>query len=304
MLVRFIPHSALHGLQRIFGFLEKAAYLVILASGATLCACSADNLPDYSNLVGLRLMSVVADKSEAHPGDAVQTRILLSDVGATDALAVTLKLCRDPGVGLGAEPTCDNSTVLAQQSATVSFDTTADPNAADRVGLSQAFTLTMPSTAVSFLYAPTSLQYNGVPHLIDVTLTAGARQVKGFKRVFIVNSSLRTTLNQNPQSLQVLNSGSALTSIMQNSTMTLSMSSNSPESYTAMNNTGAVVSVTEKLQTTWFATDGEFKYFRTEPSDSTEWKLGAVDTTTRSIHLIGVTRDSRGGAGFVHIKTP
>lgn len=290
--------------NHLLWFLKKPKHILILCCSLILGACSDDNLPDYSNLVGLRVMSVLSDKSEAHPGDSVQTRVLLSDVGASDSLQLSLKLCRDPGVGVGAEPTCDNSTILSQQSAAVSFDTATDVNSADRVGLSQAFSFTMPSSAVSFLYASTPMQYNGVPHLIDITLTSGSRQVKAFKRIFIVNASLRSALNQNPQSLQILSSGVVLSAIAQNSTMNLSMSSSSPETYSAMNNAGAVVSVTEKLQTTWFATDGEFKYFRTEPNDSTEWKLGAVDTSTRSVHLIGVTRDSRGGAAFVHLKTP
>jgi hypothetical protein len=265
-----------------------------------LAACS-DGLPKYVLLGDLRILALQAAPPETTPGSSVTITPWLSDIAKGGrALTTTATACVDPGIGYGAQPTCQgrpDAVVLAGGSGAV---TLAGP---DFTASAASFSVSIPSSILQNR-APFE-QYNGVAYLIEYTVTAAdGTTVKSIKRIIV---STRPTQNSNPVLNQILANESPLAA---RPTAPVPLKADYPtsgatgaENYLTMATDGSFKQNTETLVTTWFISDGTLQYERTDGSTSTQYSP-ASPLPSGHFQVIGVLRDGRGGEDIKKLSVP
>ncbi len=268
--------------------------LISIALLALLQASCADNdFPEYIELKELRVLALQAGSTgsaaEYSPGDSVTITPIISDYfGGSRALNYEAFACVDPGLSVGAEPSCDG--VPGAES--VGSGTATTP-ATQRTGSSSTFSVNIPSTLLDQRSAAD--KYNGVNYLVTYKLTAGSEVVRSFRRI-LVSETGKAGKNNNPQTTGILANGAALTTLPAGQVeLSVSYPAGSVESYSAKKSDGSLASATESLTTTWFRTDGELKFYRTVTTDTSTYTPPAAAPAGRQALIVGVTRDDRGG---------
>ncbi len=262
----------------------------------SLVGCSADDLPKYSDLGGLRVLALVSDNggfAEYSPGDTVQITPWISDFkGGTRTIESSWQACIDPGITVGADPTCTGVPgATAVTTGAVALPVT------ERTGSVGTFSVSIPSTILDGRN-PIEV-YNGVNYLVTYSLKASdGATTASFKRLQVTPST-KTGKNRNPTLNYLLAGGTSLTTFPSGEVeLRASNAPGSAESYTRMKNDGAMETRTEGLVTTWFITTGELTLFRTIEDGITKWTPGSRPTDHTPL-VLGVTRDGRGGISAV-----
>ncbi len=272
-------------------------YLIIVFSITVLASCADDNFPDYVELKNLRVLALQAGASgapaEYSPGDVVTITPYVSDYyGGTRPLNYSAVACLDPGVAIGAEPSCTG----IPGAVSVGSGVAATP-ATSRSGSTTSFAVTVPATILA--QQSTQNAYNGVNYLVTYTLSAGNETVHSFKRI-VVSVGSKTSKNNNPQLTTLLSNGAAVGALPSGDVeLSVSYPGSSIEAYDAKNADLSVVNMTEQLTTTWFITDGELVFFRTVNDGTTTYTPPSAAPSGRNAILIGVTRDDRGGVSVL-----
>ncbi|MBI3557125.1 MAG: hypothetical protein HY074_12750 [Deltaproteobacteria bacterium] len=280
--------------------MNKTVFLSILVAMSGV-ACSKDNLPTYIQLGDLRVLALIADKPEAPVGTLVTITPVVSDVnGGGRALTFTAEACNDPGVGVGANPTCvgsDTRVVLVGPTAAAVTGIAAP----DFTGAATStIAVTLPASV--FTNASAIQQAIGVPYLFVYKLIAAdGATVTAFKRVLVsVKPALGAVANQNPSITAIMSGGSAYTMLGTDKVFLSPLfGANSAETFVAIQGDGSTVQQTEQLITTWFISDGSVDSFRTLSTDA----VGFVPPTSpppngRHTVILPVVRDGRGGEAF------
>jgi len=155
-----------------------------------LAGCSPNQLPDYDLLKGLRVLAMPVDLPEVAPGAQVNITPVVSDIpGAGRTLSWKASGCVDPGVGIGAIPSCE----LAADQASLGSGTVALSAPSFTQALS-SIAVTIPASILDHRLA--SDQYNGVAYLVTFDISAAdGSKVSSFKRVIASN---KATKNANP----------------------------------------------------------------------------------------------------------
>jgi hypothetical protein len=280
---------------------KTATCLGVVLSLLSMLSCSNDNFPKYVALGGLRILAIVASdntapnagKAEGSPGDVFTLTPYLSDVNSAGVLNYTAFGCVDPGVSNGAEATCANDPAAVNLgSGTVTGLSTANVYTGATAGIS----VSIPSTILSGRSNIDS--YNGVNYLVTYAVTNSLGQtVKSFKRIPISDPTTGKSKNSNPGISRILANGATLTTLSGGAVVDLSteFTAGSNETYSYMTTSGGQSSNTETLQSTWFYTDGEVKYYRTTSTDSTTYTAPDSFPTSRGALIVTVLRDGRGG---------
>jgi hypothetical protein len=301
-------------------------------------ACGSDTLPSYTVLQGLRVVGLVLDLPELNfdpntlsfnPSDTVNVTPVISDpYGNGRNLTYNLYHCLDPGVGLGAVPTCAGNPTRT----TVSTGVTFDPNPGVGSFKLPEATGALPPVPISFNIAPLPTLYsatfsslpaprkfNGVSILIFFELYPSgeeSKKVTVFKR--LVLSTPGKTRNLNPTSPEFRIDGAAITGLpAAENRIDAFVPAADQESYQEMNTDGTLSTRTETIDTLWFltgpqdvecsnkdtcTTDGLFERIRTIPGELNLFKPPRVPVpSSRGRVLIGISKDNRGGAAFTRI---
>lgn len=263
-------------------------FFVIGLTALSLGGC-AKGLPDYFLLDSLRVLAIKASEPEVDPGTTVILTPLISDVlGVGRTLTYTVQGCLDPGVALGATPTCDDD-----PDATTSAAATFTLSAPQYTGPAPDVSVTVPATILE-TRNPID-QANGVAYLVLYEIQASeTEKVTSFKRIIV---SSRTTKNLNPSIASIQSDGTdlaALSTVAQ--TLTPIFAAESAETYAVLSASGTSATKTEELTTTWFVDQGAVKYARTDSNSSNTWT--PPTTPTGSPFLVVVLRDGRGGEDF------
>jgi len=321
--------------------LIKASLLLVFP---LIAACSSETMPNYSVVQGLRVLGLNLDYPEVNfdgttfstPGATtlVQVTPVVSDLyGAGRSLNYNLYHCVDPGVGLGAVPTCaGNPTRVSVQSAQ-SVAATADFLSPNYTGTLSPVTLDLAAgtlgATISGLYSAkyaslTSIQkFNGFSILIFFELyptSDESKKITTFKRL-IVSGPMKTVKNANPSTLNFINNGVNLNLTQALPTLESSVDAFVPasdfETYSALDSSGNPTVLTESIETAWFLTgpedikcskkkdctpDGLFTLSRTVPGELNLFHPPEVSLPSgRGRVLIGIAKDNRGGSKVTRI---
>jgi len=279
---------------------------LVLAVGliAVITGCNQPDFPKYTDLGSLRLLTIIADKPEANPGDTVIFTPVLSDLnGQGRTIQYSVQGCIDPGVGNGVNPGCPNPDVSSMQSGTVAL---LPGNNNTYTGPVASFSLTMPDDTRMFANRSAADQYNGVAYLVFYSISIpDGPAVNSFLRV-IVSTSSKTQKNQNPVITSVDLNDVPITGEfpMPGSTAPFRVidPTSSAETYQILTRDGSFTTHNEELITTWFVTDGLFDSSRTIGNSENSWKPPASKPVNRGIAILVVTRDGRGGSAYQKIE--
>jgi hypothetical protein len=278
--------------------------LAALASG-----CTNNNLPDYTTLGGLRVLTLVADQPEANPGATVNLTPVLSDLGGGGrALTFSVQACIDPGVGVGATAACASPDASNTQTGAV---TPPAGSSQTYTGPVASFAITLPATDAVFTGRSAADQFNGVAYLVFYAISApDGTSVNSLKRI-VISSPTKTEKNQNPTlagvtlaganaAISIAGAGSADTQAFPSGVAALaaSLPATSAETYSVQQADGSTQTQTETLVNTWFISDGAADYYRTEGATSDNWTPPTPLPSGRGGVILVVTRDGRGGETF------
>jgi hypothetical protein len=294
-------------------------------------------MPKYSILQGLRIIALTLDYPEVNfdpttgtftttlPGTVVHVTPTLSDLyGGGRSLSYHLYYCLDPGVGLGATPTCDGNptkTDVSSASFVAPSGTFTAPNYTGSTNLPQFdidFSLLTPSVKSLYIARFNSLtpaqRFNGYSILVFFELYPTGdptTPISTFKRLIFSDSS-KPVKNKNPGALDFQISGISISSLpIQESLVNAYVAPTEFETYSLKNTDGSLQTLTESIETTWFLTgpediacskkkecspDGIFELTRSTPGELNRFTPPTVASpTSRGRILIGVAKDDRGG---------
>lgn len=276
---------------------------LIMAAVTTQCG-NTNDLPKYQALGDLRVLTIVASAPEANPGDTVTFTPVLSDLnGSGRTINYAVQACIDPGVGNGADPTCQNPDPASIQTGTVTI-----PAGASRTytGPVTPFSLTMPDANTIFANRSLMDQYNGVIYLVQYNISVpNGPAINSFLRIFVSTSS-KPQKNQNPSIASIdLNDSPVSGSIpipTSDSNFRVISPVSSSETYQVMQSDGSFLTRTEDMLNTWFVSDGEFDFSRTIGSTENLWAPPGSKPAGRGVVILVVTRDGRGGAVYQKIE--
>lgn len=277
--------------------MKTLAWVALLS----LSACGTDTLPKFSKLEGLRILGLSAQAPETLPaGGAISVRALFYDRDGR-TLNYTASICTDPGVSVGATPTCSGATDVAQVAAS------SGTPGANRLLEVTINVPNIPATALDGKSATES--FNGVGYLLvlEVVSADGLDSEKAFKQL-VVSDASKVTKNQNPSfnATGVLADGSAIVAMPTTAvTLTPSLVAGSEESYLFKVDSSVTVPLTETITVTWLASDGEFARTRTEGVTTTNrFTPPASAVTGYTPVLVAIARDARGGVTWTTVDLP
>ncbi len=283
-----------------FGRLSVSFVLIFFS----ICGagCNDSELPDSSELGKLKILTIKssngAGEAEFAPGDGPITLApIVSYLNAASGVTLSYDIvgCVDPGIFVGAEPSCAGQpTETAIANGAIST-----LNAANSfTGEADTAPLTLPGSAIIFANRSPIEKYNGVAYLITYKVTASdGSRAQAIKRLVV---SSRPSKNKNPVLDDVLSNGVTMTSYPGGTTINLASKIGIPgaEGYQQMKDDGSLIDRRESLITSWFVSDGELQYLRTTNELSTALEIPSGLPTSRAKVVIAVVRDERGGIDF------
>lgn len=284
---------------------KKTNSLFIVIASLGLLSCADSKMPKYVELTNLRVLSLIADKPEVNPGETVTITPLISDVNETTSLTYEAYGCIDPGIALGAEPSCaSNASKVTLSQGTITSTSTADM-AQNFTGAATSFSAVIPVNAIIFNQRADRDKSNGVGYVIEYKISnTRGENVRSIKRI-LVSTKASGNKNLNPIVTQLESNGVSLANtdypLNGKYTVNIVFDPSSFQAYTLIKDDDSTETRTEELTTTWFITDGELKYFRSINQDVNEFTAPEQVPATRKSFLISVSRDSRGGAVYKRI---
>ncbi len=264
-------------------------------------ACTKDNLPEFNRLENIRILGFQTATPEVNPGATVTLNPIISDISAT-SLTYSVSACLDLGISYGATATCAGNPSQVPIAANTAL--TLPGVGESWTGLANSFNVLIPPDAIIFAGRQPYEKFNGVNYIIEYTLTnERSESVTAIKRI-LVSETAKTSKNQNPSTSQIFANGTAMNTMSYGAKVNLStdLTLASAEAYTVQNANAETFGRTEKLITTWFITDGETKFYRSSGTDVNEFTAPASAPTGRSLYLMALTRDDRGGVSLVKKK--
>lgn len=290
-------------MSRFFAPFLPFAFLLALSG------CSDNDLPKYFLMDKLRVVAAATTggAAEFSPGATASVSFYVSDPnGGGRSLSYTVVGCIDPGVSLGAKPTCDGNPTATTIDAGNFIPGAANTN---YFGALTTPSFSIPSAGIIF-FDPRTLsprtadeQYNGVGYLVLLSLKASAtEELAAFKRVIV---STRPSKNQNPSFSSIRFAGVAAGGyVLTNDSFQANadVAPGTAESYSVQNRDGSFSSETEKLTVTWLITSGKMQFSRTDPGVLNRYTPEPVRPALTS--FIGVLRDDRGGMSVMDFHKP
>jgi hypothetical protein len=256
-----------------------------------LCfSCGDDGFRKVEKLEGFRILGVVSDNSEVAAGDSVTVNALIADVkGTENSISGNYITCIDPGIGRGAEASCDNPVSVGNYN----IDMTV-PGLTGRVGLGPNLSVTVPTT---ILDGKSSLEkFNGVALIVIFNFTIDSVNYSTYKRIVATDGT--RTRNTVPTGSAILLNNQVIASAP-NDGDNLSVTTSATETYEVMNVDGSKETLTEKYEIAWYTNSGKFDLPKAKIDEVVEYQGDTASTLT-----IAVIRDERGGLDFVKAYFP
>ncbi len=254
-----------------------------------LLSCGDDNFRKVEKLSGFRVLGIKAANPEiSDTNQVINLQLIVSDVnGAGRSIVGEVVSCIDPGVGYGAEVSCDHAPI-PQANLTFDFD---DPGLGSSNAYTGITTYSLNYTAGILTGQSSRDQFNGVAYLIIFTFDVDGETHKVFKRIIVTN---RGTLNSNPTAGNIQLNGANILAFPQNG-QELSIGSSLPETYTYRTVEDIDETRTEEFQVAWYVSEGELSLSKTYIDEVTEYEGSAP---TGDSVVVAIVRDDRGGLDF------
>jgi hypothetical protein len=252
-----------------------------------LSACSPSELPDAYRLDRFRVLAILSDRPEVGPGESVTLTSFVSDfAGEGRPVLFSVEGCLDPGVGYGAEPTCQGSPTRAVVGDRIPMTGLLSPG---YTGLAApSIPCTVPEGDVIFRSASERDRFNGVGYLLTFAFTLPDGSIaKSFRTIVVSDKPVK---NRNPTYAAPFLSASP----SEKSTLIPAFTSDSVETYDEIRLDGEVESKTESLTTSWFVSEGDLSLRLTEGTAGTLYSLPLLPDPRGRV-FVAVTRDGRGG---------
>jgi hypothetical protein len=264
--------------------------LMLTLLSTLVSGCGSDTLPKPQKLGPLRVLGLIASTPEvAATGATVNIIPVISDTdGGTRILNYEWKSCLDPGIALGATPTCEGQTAItAPNSNTINRTSTQLANYPfTGSATNDSYSVVIPGNLLTTKSA--FEKFNGISVLITFRLSVdgSSESTTAFRRILVRDTTLNPTpLNSKP------GAPSGITALPATETDLTPTLTESAQSYSVLSTTGAVLSRTEKLTVSWFTTDGEFEFSRTDGASANKWTPPSSGSPVGLLLL----RDDRGG---------
>lgn len=276
--------------------------IVLILISLLMLSCDENNFPKVYLLDQLRIIGVTVDTPEiTDPGAPVAinvTPIIADYNGAGRTLTLTIVGCIDPGIGVGADPSCENSldrTVLSPAAAIPMAGGSGFYDTPNFIGpVNTAYNISIPTGTLALRSSID--QFNGVAYILELIVTTGSEEIRTFKRIIISTK----TANQNPPTPSIeVNGAAAATLPSGEATISLSIAGTISESYGFKNSAGITETINEETSLAWFVTGGEIDYDKLDPTDSAKWKAPSSAPLGQNVVILGLVRDNRGGLSFV-----
>lgn len=265
----------------------------------TLIGCGNDDLPKVETLSGFRVLAIVADNPEAAPGATVTLSLLLSDInGAGRTISGTWRACEDPGIALGATPSCENvSGATASSAFSVNFSDSDFGSSYTGLDTALTFNVNIPATILDGANA-VELQ-NGKGYVVVFRFTVEGREVRAFKTIIV---SSRTTKNSNPGNpTSILLNGSTLNSLPKEGDSLSIPDLTDEETYQAFFSDGSLNTITESYNLSWYISKAKLSAGKVAEGDSVKLQSSPRD---EPFVAVVVVRDERGGIGHRVVNIP
>ncbi len=262
-----------------------------------LLSCGDDNFRKVEKLSGFRVLGIKASSPEVTDslvGTSVTLSLIVSDVnGGGRTVSGIVETCFDPGVGYGAEVSCDHDPNATTGPYSINFS---------GIGPDQPYSLNRYTGFVTYpVDIPENLltgrssrdQFNGVAYLTIFTFNVDGETLKFFKRIIVTNRT-GAELNSNPTAGNIQLNGSDILAFPQ-SGQELSIGSSVPQTYTYRTVENIDETRTEEFQVAWYVSEGELSLSKTYIDEATEYDGSAP---TGDSVVVAIVRDDRGGLDF------
>jgi hypothetical protein len=257
--------------------------------------CGNDDLPQVETLSGFRVLGILADSPELAVGGSTNLRLLVSDVdGGGRTISGTYQACPDPGISLGAAPSCDGVTgATAETAFSVDFSTLG----ASYTGLNATnYSITIPADLLSS--ATTVEQTNGKGYVVVFSFNVGGKIVRAFKTLIVSN---RGTKNSNPTNPTIrLNGGGFAALPAVNDLLTIDNLTDE-ETFQVFYSNGTLATITESYELAWYVSKAKLSAGKVAEGDSVKFETAPA---AGPFVAVVVVRDERGGMGYQIINIP
>ncbi len=277
--------------------------LSLIALLFILFGCGNDDLPKVETLQGFRVLGIVADTPEVAANSAVTLRLLLTDVnGGGRTISGIWRACPDPGIALGAEPSCVGvSGATPSQAVSIDFSDGARFNSS-YTSLSttsgQTFIVTPPANTLDG--ANTIQQTNGKGYVVVFRFNVDGREVRAFKTIIVSNRAAKNTNPTNPTT--ILLNGATLASLpVANDKLTINNLTDE-QTYQAFFSNGTLATITESYELAWYVSSkAKLSAAKVAEGDSVR-----IETAPEGGPFVAVVlvRDKRGGVGYQVVNIP
>ena len=257
-----------------------------------LVSCGDDDLPKVENLSGFRVLAIVADNPEVSAGGTADLQLLVSDFdGDGRTISGSYRSCTDPGIALGAEPSCEG---VSDATASTSFNVNFSALGNAHTGLdANTFTINVPATILDD--ANSIEEVNGIGYLVVFRFTVDGNEVRAFKNIIVSN---RTTANSNPGTPDILLNDATLDSKPTVGSVLTINDLTDEESFPLFRSNGDFETVTESYELAWYVSQSDLDASKVEENGEAKFLESPPDPDNNPFVAVAVVRDERGGTSF------
>jgi hypothetical protein len=294
-------------MKSLFSLLYKNFYKIRLFTSLLFLSlltlnCGSNDFKKYSQLEGLRVLAIVADKPQINPNQenaiTLQPYISFVDGGET-TLKIQYEACPDPGVGGGAKISCKNANEELSVKGEYTFATEDFEDQRFYTGFLPEQTIVLPLALTGvFNLLESSVQFNGFNYLVTFHISdeSSDQSITSYK-IISLSSKEPEALAQNPSISGGIEVDGAEATGFPEGNVRLSVNGIAPpRQYEILTPSGMKI-INEGQFITWFSSSGELEFTRTDADASVKFSSKKNEGV-----IVAVVRDGRGG--MTVLRTP
>jgi hypothetical protein len=262
-----------------------------------LLSCSDDSFRKVEELDTFRIIAIEADAPEVAPGETSNLNLYLSDAKNPGRnITFDVKACVDPGIGRGADVSCDFDP--SAFSSSLNVNTASLGAGAFNTGASPSIAIPVPSDILQGRTA--AERFNGVGYIVIFSADIDGKEVTSFRRILVTSRPLAER-NKNPAISRLELNGSVLGSNKPKKNDELSAIANAPEAYSVILSDGTTENRTETYRVAWYLSAGTVNKPKARIDVPVEY---LDDPPADDLLVIAVVRDERGGVVVREVVIP